>query len=61
MHILPRMGHGTWVRRGRSGQHCVEEALAIGYRHIDAAQRYENEAICGLAIERSAWRASMFS
>ena len=52
-HILPKMGYGTWMRRGRNGQRSVEEALEIGYRHIDTAQGYENEAICGLAIERS--------
>ena len=39
-HILPKMGYGTWTRRGRNGQRSVEEALEIGYRHIDTAQGY---------------------
>jgi 2,5-diketo-D-gluconate reductase B len=29
----------------------VERALALGYRHIDTAAMYENEAAVGAAIE----------
>lgn len=50
---IPRIGFGTWMRRGHAGRHCIEWALETGYRHIDTAQGYENEAMCGLAIENS--------
>jgi len=33
--------------------HAVSEALKIGYRHVDTAMAYENEAAVGRAIETS--------
>lgn len=50
---MPSIGYGTWMRRGYSGRQCIEWALELGYRHIDTAQGYENEAMCGVAIENS--------
>lgn len=50
---VPALGLGTW---GMSDHRCVragETALELGYRHLDTAQRYENEREVGLAIERS--------
>ena len=41
---IPALGFGTWELAGRQAQHMVETALAIGYRHIDTAQMYGNEA-----------------
>ena len=53
MLTMPKIGFGTWMRRGAEGQRSIEAALARGYRHIDTAQGYENEGICGLALAQS--------
>lgn len=50
---VPALGFGTWPLRGEACVHSVEHALAIGYRHIDTAQWYENEAEVGRGIKRS--------
>jgi 2,5-diketo-D-gluconate reductase B len=50
---MPKIGYGTWMRRGREGRVCIESALEAGYRHIDTAQGYQNEAIVGAAIVAS--------
>ena len=44
---IPLIGLGTWDLRGRSCARMVEEALALGYRHIDTAAMYRNEAEVG--------------
>jgi 2,5-diketo-D-gluconate reductase B len=50
---MPKIGYGTWMRRGREGRACIEAALEAGYRHIDTAQGYQNEAMVGAAIAAS--------
>ena len=40
---IPALGFGTWELRNHEARRMVEEALAIGYRHIDTAQAYGNE------------------
>jgi 2,5-diketo-D-gluconate reductase B len=50
---VPSIGFGTWPLRGEECRLAVEDALAIGYRHIDTAQGYENEAEVGQAIRNS--------
>src|SRR6266849_8427227 len=40
---IPAIGLGTWELRGRTCARLVEQALKLGYRHIDTAQAYENE------------------
>ncbi len=50
---VPSLGFGTWPLRGDECRLAVEDALAIGYRHIDTAQSYENEAAVGEAIRNS--------
>jgi 2,5-diketo-D-gluconate reductase B len=47
---MPRLGLGTWPLRGRDAVTAVRDALAIGYRHIDTARAYGNEAEVGQAI-----------
>jgi diketogulonate reductase-like aldo/keto reductase len=47
---IPALGFGTWELRGGTAQRLVEAALAIGYRHIDTAQMYGNEADVGAAL-----------
>lgn len=40
---IPAIGLGTWELRGRTCARIVEQAVRLGYRHIDTAQVYENE------------------
>ena len=50
---VPALGFGTWQLRGTDCTEAVEDALAIGYRHIDTAQGYDNEEQVGAGIRRS--------
>lgn len=50
---IPRLGFGTFRMPGADAQPVVESALALGYRHIDTAAMYENEASVGAAIAAS--------
>lgn len=50
---LPALGFGTAGLRGAEGVTSVSDALEIGYRHLDTAQAYENEAEVGEALRRS--------
>jgi 2,5-diketo-D-gluconate reductase B len=50
---IPALGLGTSGLTGSDGLRAFEDALSIGYRHIDTAQRYGNEAEIGEAIFRS--------
>jgi 2,5-diketo-D-gluconate reductase B len=47
---VPKLGFGTWEILGRDCEEAVSDALEIGYRHIDTAQAYENEAEVGKAL-----------
>lgn len=44
---IPAIGLGTWELRGRTCSRIVEQALRLGYRHIDTAQMYDNEREVG--------------
>lgn len=50
---VPALGFGTWQLRGRECIDAVGDALELGYRHIDTAQAYQNEAEVGHAISES--------
>jgi 2,5-diketo-D-gluconate reductase B len=50
---IPRIGLGTWQLRGETCIEIVREALARGYRHIDTAQGYANEAEVGRGLAES--------
>lgn len=50
---LPRIGLGTWKLTGSEGIRTMTTALEMGYRHLDTAQMYENEAAVGEAIAAS--------
>lgn len=50
---IPRIGLGTWPLAGAECQRAVEGALALGYRHIDTAEMYGNEAEVGAALAAS--------
>jgi 2,5-diketo-D-gluconate reductase B len=47
---VPKLGFGTWEILGRDCEEAVLDALEIGYRHIDTAQAYDNEAEVGKAL-----------
>lgn len=50
---IPALGLGTWQLTGEECVKSVREALDTGYRHIDTAQAYDNEAEVGQAIQES--------
>jgi 2,5-diketo-D-gluconate reductase B len=50
---IPRLGFGTFRMPSSGSQPVVESALELGYRHIDTAAMYENEAAVGAAIAAS--------
>jgi 2,5-diketo-D-gluconate reductase A len=50
---IPRLGFGVFQVPPEDAQGVVEEALAAGYRHIDTAAAYNNEAGVGAAIKAS--------
>lgn len=51
--VMPRLGLGTWQLSPTQAEHAVGAALAAGFRHVDTAQMYGNEAAVGAAIEAS--------
>ncbi len=50
---MPRLGLGVWKCVGPVAEKAVSSALEAGYRHIDTARIYENEAEVGRAIRAS--------
>ena len=50
---IPCLGYGTWHITGDDATKVITNALACGYRHIDTAAAYENEAAVGQAIRNS--------
>jgi 2,5-diketo-D-gluconate reductase B len=53
---IPILGLGTWELRGRACARIVEQALRLGYRHVDTAQAYENEREVGDGLRASGVR-----
>ena len=50
---MPKLGLGTWPMLGEECTRAVEQALALGYRHIDTAAAYNNEDAVGQALVNS--------
>ena len=51
---LPLLGLGVWeLVEAKAGERAILSALEAGYRHIDTAQGYENEATVGAAVRGS--------
>ncbi len=53
---IPALGLGTWQLNDRVGSRIVEQALRLGYRHIDAALIYGNEKEVGEGLRASGVR-----
>lgn len=51
--IVPQFGVGTFRLTGDTVIHSVKTALEVGYRAVDTAQIYANEAEVGQAIHES--------
>ena len=47
---IPKLGLGTWMIPDGDAGDAVKAAVALGYRHIDTAQAYGNEAGVGQGI-----------
>jgi 2,5-diketo-D-gluconate reductase A len=50
---MPRVGFGTWQIQGPRAYEAIRYALQAGYRHVDTATMYRNEAEVGRAIAES--------
>ena len=50
---IPKLGFGTWMIDDREVAGLVQQAVAIGYRHIDTAQAYANERGVGEGLRAS--------
>ena len=50
---IPDIGLGTYELRGDDCAEAVATALDAGYRHVDTAQMYENEAAVGDGVARA--------
>lgn len=50
---IPILGLGTWDVRGKACARIVEQALRLGYRHVDTAQSYDNEREVGEGVRAS--------
>jgi 2,5-diketo-D-gluconate reductase B len=50
---IPLLGLGTWELRGRVCARIVEQALRLGYRHLDTAEMYDNEREVGEGLRAS--------
>jgi 2,5-diketo-D-gluconate reductase B len=48
--VVPGVGLGTMGLDGADGRAVVTDALDVGYRHLDTAQVYGNEAVVGAGL-----------
>lgn len=58
---IDRIGLGCWESRGETAVNAIKDAVATGYRRIDTAAYYKNEAEVGEGIKRcSIERSELF-
>ncbi len=50
---MPIIGYGVYLVDPSVTERCVLDALSVGYRSLDTAQYYENEAMVGSAVHKS--------
>jgi diketogulonate reductase-like aldo/keto reductase len=48
---IPALGFGTSLSDNRKTRDAVKTAVEVGFRHLDAAERYRNEAQVGAALK----------
>lgn len=53
---IPAIAAGMWQIPDNVAERVVRDAIEVGYRHIDTAQAYENEAGVGRGIKASGIR-----
>lgn len=58
--VIPQIGFGTFQIPPENTQRAVEEALRIGYRHIDTAAAYYNEKEVGDALKATGMAGKVF-
>ncbi|WP_404402870.1 2,5-didehydrogluconate reductase DkgB [Idiomarina seosinensis] len=51
--MIPNFGMGTFRLKGPTLTELITEAVETGYKHIDTAQAYENEADVGKGLAQS--------
>lgn len=49
---IPEIGLGTWKLEGLNGEQVIQQAIELGYCHIDTAEMYYNEEMVGNAIKK---------
>ena len=52
-HAIPQLGFGVFQIAPDETAQAVRRALEVGYRHIDTAEMYGNEAAVGEAVRAS--------
>lgn len=50
---IPKLGFGTWQLSGEACVTAVRDAIELGYRHVDTARAYGNEAQVGQGLHDS--------
>src|SRR5271165_7308962 len=48
---IPALGFGTSLSDNTKTRNAVKTAVEVGFRHLDAAERYRNEAEVGAALK----------
>jgi diketogulonate reductase-like aldo/keto reductase len=51
--LMPAAGFGTLIPDPLATKQATKTALEVGFRHLDAAERYRNEAAVGEAIQEA--------
>src|SRR5271170_7396264 len=49
--VIPALGFGTSLSDNTHTRNAVKAAVEVGFRHLDAAERYRNEAEVGAALK----------
>jgi diketogulonate reductase-like aldo/keto reductase len=50
---IPAVGFGTLIPDPVAAKQAIKAALQVGFRHIDGAEVYRNEAVVGAALQES--------
>ena len=50
---MPKLGLGTFRMKGEACVAAVAQGLSLGYRHLDTAEMYDNEAAVGEGMRHS--------